>query len=419
MRTAWVATVLVAALAVCTACGGETQTRIPTVLRVVMTDDWARTRPFLDAVKDFERARPRVRVSVEAMSIRNVADTVRAGISARTPPDVAQYHGFAAAAQGLAAPLDDVWRTRLHASEFLPGAVEDVTWAGRRYGVPLDTNALVLVYNSGHFADKGLAPPNEWRTFADMKAGARSLTEAAQGRRALALPVTTWQVYGWIRANGGEILHVDAQGKVSMTLDSPAVVEALGFLADLVRSGDAFVAGSPSSSDDIGALFLTGRASILPTGSWTLASASRNAPGTTVRTAPLPHGTSGRSVGTVMGGSSLFVPVGARHPKLARAFMLHLISDRYALALAKQEGRLPVRTRVYDDAYFQDPALRPFLDQLPAARPYLLQAFPELQRFFSQAIARTLDDGLDAGLALGQAQQEAQAALDARSRGGP
>ena len=384
-----------------------------------MTDDWAGTRPFLNAVRDFERARPGVRVSVEALSIRQVADAVRAGISAGTPPDVAQYHGFAAAAQGLAAPLDDVWETALDASEFLPGAVEDVTWAGHRYGVPLDTNALVLVYNAGHFADRGLAPPSEWRTFADLKVAAGRLTEPAQGRRAIALPVTTWQVYGWIRANGGEILTVDDQGRVRMTLDAPAVVEALSFLGDLVRSGDAFVARDARSSDDAGALFLSGSASVLATGSWALASTSRNAPGTTFRTAMMPRGVSGHTVGSVMGGSSLFVPVGARHPQLARAFMQHLISDRYALTLARQEGRLPVRIRLYEDEYFQAPELRPFIDQLKTAHPYLLQAFPELQRFFSQAITSTLHDGLDARLALERAQRSAEATLEAAGAAKP
>jgi ABC-type glycerol-3-phosphate transport system substrate-binding protein len=409
--------VVAALLAVCTACGGRSQTRNPTVLRVVMTDDWAHTRPFLDAVRDFERDRPGVRVSVEALSIRQVADAVRAGIGAHAPPDVAQYHAFAAAAQGLAAPLDDLWGTTLDASEFLPGAIEDVTWAGHRYGVPLDTNTLVLVYNAGHFADRGLAPPSEWRTFADLKAAAQRLTQPAQGRRALALPVTTWQIYGWIRANGGEILSVDEQGRVAVTLDAPAVVEALSFLGDLVRSGDAFLAGSARSSDDTGALFLSGSASILPTGSWALVSATRNAPAATFRAAMLPQGLSGHSTGSVMGGSSLFVPLGARHPALARAFMQHLISDRYALALAKQEGRLPVRTRLYQDAYFRAPELQPFIDQLKVAHPYLLQAFPDLQRFFSDAITRTLHDGLDARLALEQAQRGAQAALEQAPQG--
>ena len=60
---------------------------------------------------------------------------------------------------------------------FLPGAIDDVTWAGRLYGVPLDTNALFLLYDTEQFKAANVTPPGEPFTFASFEAP-RSLTAA-------------------------------------------------------------------------------------------------------------------------------------------------------------------------------------------------------------------------------------------------
>jgi multiple sugar transport system substrate-binding protein len=397
--------VLFVVLGVVTACSSDGDTSSPTVLRVLMTDDWV-TPPFVAAVREFERHHPDVRVDVDKGPISDMLDTVAAARSSGDVPDVVQAHAFSAAAQGLAQPVDDLWERHLDDAEFLPGALDDVTWEGRRYGVPLDTNALFLLYDADAFAAAGVAEPQGRITFAQFEEAARSLTTG--GRRALAIPSSTWWTYGWIRAAGGDLLRT-GDGGVEVTFDDPGTVAALDFLARLVRDGLAYAPSAVDShSDNALGLFRSGSASTLASGSWDLTTVRRAPDGERFRTTLLPAGPGPGAPGSVMGGSSMFVPEGSRRRALAFDFMAHLISDEYALRLVKEEGRLPVRHRLYDDPYFDQPELAAVTEQLKTATPMKLTAFPEVHDLFENAVDRVLRDDEPAAAVLAEAQQRAR-----------
>ncbi len=111
-----------------------------------------------------------------------------------------------------------------------------------------------------------------------------------------------------------------------------------------------------------------------------------------------------------MGGSSMWVPDKARHRELAFEFMTHLISDDNALRLAKEEGRLPARARVFDDPYFADRDQRVFLEQLTTAHPPRLGAFDGPSEEFAAALDSVFRaGGADPAVALGEAQRRALA----------
>lgn len=392
-------------------CSSGADDEQPTILRVLMTDDWV-TPPFVAAVRDFEKAHPDVRVDVDRAPISHMIDGVRAAVESGAPPDVVQAHAYAAAAEGLAQPVDDLWGTTIETTEFLPGAIDDVTWAGRLYGVPLDTNALFLLYNADHFEAARLEPPKGRITFAEFEAAAKVLSAPDGSRRALAIPTSTWWTYGWIRANGGELLHVADDGRVQLTLDSPQVIGALDFLARLVRQNLAFPPGAADShSGDAVALFRSGSSSALATGSWDLPVLERDNDEREYGATLMPAGDGATDPGSVMGGSSLFVPTGSRQRRLAFEFMAHLVSDRYALRLAKEEGRLPVRPRVYQDPFFDRPELAVVIEQLDTASPMKLSAFPEAHDVFAAAVDEVLRGGKDAATVMPAAQVRAKSLL--------
>ncbi|MDP9387875.1 MAG: extracellular solute-binding protein [Actinomycetota bacterium] len=412
-RVGVLSSLVCACLVALAACSESVETRPPTVLRVLMTDDWV-TPPFVAAVRDFERRHENVRVDVDSSQISHMLETIAAATRSGTPPDVVQAHAFAAGAQGLAEPLDDLWEEALDPSEFLPGAMEDVTWAGRRYGVPLDTNALFLLYNADHFASAGVPLPEAPLTFEGFEKVARRVSTPDGSRRALAVPTSTWWAYGWISANGGDVVQVATDGSVQLTLDAPEVVGALDFLSRLVRANLIFPPrAADSHSGDALSLFRAGSATMLATGSWDLAIVRRDAGGDRYRAVPLPRGAGDERSGTVMGGSSLFVPKGSQLRQLAFDFMVHVTSDRYALRLAKEEGRLPVRSRLYQDPYFQSPDLITVLEGLRSAHPFTLEAFPEAGRVFAEAVDEVLRTGRDATTVLREAQERATQLLPA------
>lgn len=404
--------VLLCMAATAMACGAGEREQPTTLLRVLMTDDWV-SMPFVDAVRSFERDHPTVRVVIEKGPISLLTDAVRAGIGGGAPPDVVQGHAFSAAGQGLAQPLDDLWAAQLDESEFFPGAVEDVTWAGRRYGVPLDTNALVLLYNADLLRQAGVPEPGPNMTFAEFEALAQSLTTADGQRRGFVVPNSTWWTYGWIRANGGETVQVGDDGLPRLSLDSPEVVQTVSFLSGLIDKGYAFPPrAADSHTGDAVALFASGTVAIHASGSWDLVTLRRSLPGTNFRAALMPRGPAGAVPGSALGGSSMWVPQKAEHRELAFAFMTHLISDANALRLAKEEGRLPARPRVFEDPFFADRDLQVFLEQLRTAQPPKLGAFDDPSEEFTTALEDVLRvGGANPRIALQEAQVRARAAL--------
>ncbi|MGI8809878.1 MAG: extracellular solute-binding protein [Acidimicrobiales bacterium] len=402
-RTSWAALVLIGVL-VAAGCRSSSEPP-PTTLRVMMTDDWA-TPPVLDAIRDFEGTHPNVRVIMDKAPIKGMLDSIRGSAS---PPDVVQGHAFAAAAQGLAQPLDDLWEKHLRADEFFPGPLDDVTFAGQRYGVPLDTNALVLLYNADHFRAANLPLPTRPMSFPQLEQLARALTTSAGGRPALALGTSTWQTFGWVGANGGDYVRIGNDARPELQFDSPAVLGAIGFLAGLVAQGLALPPrAADTHSSDVFALFESGATSMYTSGSWDIATLRKSRPGVDYRAAPMPTGMTGATEGSAVGGSSLFVPKGSTKRKLAFEFMTHLISDRYALRLAQEQGRLPVRSRVYQDRHFEDPVLQVVVGQLRTARPERVDSYPEAGKLLANAIDQILRERKDPEATLRKTQEDAR-----------
>jgi ABC-type glycerol-3-phosphate transport system substrate-binding protein len=388
----------------------------PITLRVWMADDYAGQAPIRDLVADFERAYPNIKVELTGYVWQDMASKVRLAISQGTPPDVAHQHAFAMGAQGMAAPLDDLWQQWGAADQFMPGAVEDVVWQGVRYGVPLDINTLFTIYNKAAFAQAGLAVPGPDYTFAQLRSDLEKLTTADRSRYGIALTSSGWGMYGMVRSNGGELLQ-ERGGKPVVSLDDPKVVEMVDFFADLgKRRLGTLPPLQPRQSDHPVALFSQRKVALFFSGPWDLTRLKKEAPPEVyaeLGTALLPLPSAGAPRSSVQGGGSLFVPKGASNRVAAFEFMKWAVSDRYALRMAQEMGRYPVRSALYDDPYFKsEPLLLPFLEQLKTARPYKLEAFAAASQAWDSAVRGAFAPDADVAALLAEAQRKAQQALD-------
>jgi multiple sugar transport system substrate-binding protein len=385
VRRSWAVLVLAALVGACATSAPATE---PVLLRVVMADDWATAPAVREVVDDFERDNDGVRVQIQGAPFSQIPELVASGTSLEQPYDVAHWHAFAAAAAGLAEPLDEQWDLAgLTDAEYLPGALADVTWRGGRYGVPLDTNALVLLVNRGALASAGLSP-DDLRTIDGFQAAAGAVTEAGEVDHAMAVSASSWPAYGWIRAHGGELVRVDpTSGVPTFTFDDPATVAALELLTGLVREGQAPPPFAPDLALDAVQSFSQGSIAVHASGSWDLPVIARAAEDDLdVAVLPLPQTDPDRPR-TVLGGSSLFVPVGSPHADLAFELMLRLTEDPVALRLAEEEGRLPARVRVFDEPLFtSDPMIAAFVAELPHAEVMPLIAYPEVSDVFREAL---------------------------------
>jgi multiple sugar transport system substrate-binding protein len=380
---------------VASACASTPGAAEPTVLRVVMADDWASVPVVGQVIDAFERDHAGVRVEIQPSPFSQIPELVRSAMELGQPFELAHWHAFAAAAADTAEPIDDLWETAgLRTSDYLPGAIEDVTWDGALYGLPLDVNALVLMVNAEQLEEAGL-DPEDLRTPERFRAAAATLRSETEAEHAIAVTASSWSAYGWMTAAGGRLIDgTDASGVPRFTFEDPGNVAALELLVDLVASGDAPPPFAPDLSLDAIASFSSGETALHVSGSWDLPVTRRaleeGSAVEDIMVLPLPQ-QDPANPRTVLGGSSLFIPKGAQHRDLTFELMLALTADDVALALAAQEGRLPPRASVYDDPMFaSSPDLAAFVEQLPDANVMPLIAYPEVANAFREGLERTL-----------------------------
>lgn len=421
--------VLLCTVALLTGCGGPPAsawpagmpprnaalTERPITLRVWMAADYASQSPIVDLVDAFQQAYPNIKIELSGYDWQQMAGKVQLAISQGAPPDVAHQHAFAMGAQGIAEPVDDLWQQWNAQQEFMAGAMDDVTWKGRRYGVPLDINTLFMIYNKAAFKNAGLALPGPGYTYAQLRSDLEKLTVPDQGRYGIALSASGWGMYGLVRSNGGELLHEDGD-QVSVSLDDPQVVETLRFFSDLGRRQlGTLPPPQPRQSDHPVVLFSQRKVALFYAGPFDLARLKKEAPPEVfaeVGTAPLPVPKPDAPSRSVLGGGSLFVPKGAEHREAAFEFMKWAVSDRYALRMAQEMGRYPVRSSVYQHPYFRtEPLLMPFLEQLKAARPHKLEAYASANAIWSKAVHDVYAPGADVDVIMSFAQKQAQEAV--------
>lgn len=391
------------------ACAAVPTANQQTILRVVMADDWASTAVVGEVVADFEAAHDGVRVQIESSPFSQIQDLVVTASDIGEPYDVAHWHAFAAAAADMAEPLDDLWeRHGLRAAEYLPGAYEDVVWARRRYGIPLDTSALVLLANQEAMRDAGVRA-RDLATLDGFREAVTRLTDADRGQYAVTVSASSWAAYGWVRAHGGDLVDIDDDGHPTFTFDDPRAIAAVDLLGQMVADGAAPSPFAPDQALDAVQAFAQGMTVLHPSGSWDLpvTAGSTTTRLREIQVLPLPSG--GKDAGTVLGGSSLFVPRGAAHRELAFAFMLAMTEDDVALRLAQEEGRLPARHRVFEDPWFrEDPGIAAVVDQLPRASVMRVIAYPEISNVFRETLERVLTGAQDAQSAMLAAQRYAE-----------
>lgn len=363
----------------------------PVVLRVLLADDWASAPVVGEVADEFERQHGHVRVQIQPSPFSQIPEVVASGIELEQPHDVAHWHAFAAAAAGIAEPLDDLWdEAGLDAADYLPGALEDVSWPeDERYGVPLDVNALVLMANGDHLRQAGLRPEDlgDLDRFSEV---AGRLRDRSDAEAALSVSASSWSAYGWIVANDGELVRVDERGEPTFRFEDPRTIEVLELMVDLVQDGHAPSPYTQDVSLDAVASFATGRIALHASGSWDLPTTRRALQADyeidDILILPLPQATA-TPPRTVLGGSSLFVPVDSPNRELAFEFMLALTEDDVALRLAREEGRLPARQRVLEHELFSSsPDLAAFVDQLEHAEVMPLIAYPEVATYFRDSL---------------------------------
>ncbi|WP_157812103.1 ABC transporter substrate-binding protein [Alteribacter populi] len=378
-----------------------------TTIEVWLAADYVDEAPVVDAIEEFMEVYPNITVETAGHTWQDMQNQVRLAVNGGAAPDLAHHHAFAMGSQGLAEPVDDLWEEWGAEDEFLPGAVDNVTWEGTKYGVPIDINTTFYLYNTEMFEEKGLEPPT---TLEELTEVSKAVSEGEDGLAGFVPSASGWGLHGFIVASGGDVL-TEVEGQFQPDLNNDTVKEVVKAYTELATVHD--VAPIPPAqarqSDHPVAMFGNERAAAIVSGPFDISRIENEFPEMydKVGTAPIP----GSDRGSVAGGGSMFVPRGSENKEISFELMKWIISDKYGIRMAAEMGRHPVKEHLYEDELYADPLLEPFVETLPYAEQFYLEAFPEANDAHGQAF-RNVFDGDDVEEAFNEAQRLAEEAFE-------
>ena len=323
---------------------------------------------------------------VTAVAGSGLPDVIRADIV--TVPELAKL--------GVLTPLDAAMPDfQTYAQKMYPGPLATNKYKGKYYGLPLDTNTKVVIYNKAALAADGItAVP---KTLDELKAAAAK----APGKYMLAESGSAgWNLLPYIWSNGGEMTDPDVT-KSTGYLNGPKSVAALQMLIDMynAKSIPQIILGGTggvANSDGVA----KGLYPMIVDGPWTFPNLATSYKSFQPQTAPMFSGAGGSI--NVVGGEDIVMTQQSTNKELAAAFIRYMLSDEAQLAMGKA-GQLSSESAMSSQMAGLEPYYQPFLDQLKTAKPR--PATPQWAK---------VDDIFtkQAQLAF-QGKQSAQAAMDA------
>lgn len=198
-----------------------------------------------DEIAQFEKENPGITVKTEPVPLAQRDVRFTTAIRAGRGPDV-----FALDANPVRQYIAEGWVRDLtpfiakegpdFLKDFYPVSLAPVTVDGKTYGIPMNTVAMVQVYNETLFKAAGIQPAKTWDEF---KANAAKLTGSSKpggpkDRWAFALVMAPagfdLRVSSIIRGFGADFLTPDNKHSA---LETPQFKAAYNFILDLVKDG--------------------------------------------------------------------------------------------------------------------------------------------------------------------------------------
>lgn len=374
-------------------CASETPIEI-TFWHTYSTDSAENTQLIDTVLPEFEKECPGVTVDSVVMPYDGLHDQLIAGVSGGGLPDVMRMDIIWTpefADLGVLAPVDDLDGFSDIAATVLPGPLSTNEYDGQHYGVPLDTNTQVFVYNDTLID----TPPT---TFEELETLAESLK--SDGVYGLALGGSgPWNVLPWFWSAGGTVTD-DDYTTASGYLDSDESVAALQWLVDFNADGLLGPSSTGGSPDSWGGLS-SGDYAALSDGPWLIAALNGDLDGA-LEGSPLPAGPGGSI--SVVGGENLVMFATSEKQAAAWEFEKFLLGE-FAQSAMAEVGQIPVtQAGLASDAVTSVPYLAAYVEQLQTAQARTpVPSWPQIDSILTDAFGAALRGTKTSEQALGDA----------------
>jgi multiple sugar transport system substrate-binding protein len=259
-------------------------------------------------------------------------------------------------------PLDYVAGPAL--DDFFESLVQAFTFEGETYGVPRDSDALVLLYNADRFAEAGLNYPNDDWNWDDLQQYGWAITEST-GMAGASAPADPYYFRPTVLQAGGDIMSPDFS---DTWIDHGEAIHA-GHSYTGARAEGWAIIPEDSGASWYGEAFAWGDVAMTLGGFWMQGYLSGQAPDLVYGAVHVPSGPAGK--GTVAFPSGYAVSANSPAPQAAWKAIDCLTSvDAQALMLDSGVA-LPSRRNFENHPYMADnPLARAVYTSLEFASPH-------------------------------------------------
>lgn len=342
----------------------------------------------------FEEQNTNIELVITRMPTEGLKQQVIAGVSGGAAPDlmrmdlvwVPEFAKMGALEEVSGQPGFDDLKGKL-----FEGALETNYYDGKYYGLPVNTNTKVAIWNKKLLQDAGLTEAP--RTIQEMEAAARAVKEKGVGKGYIGISGSSiWALAPYFWSMGGMFTNEDYT-KADGYLNSPASVKALETIVQWQKDGlilPAALGGEPGTWDG----FKTDEYLMIDDGPWFYsilmndANETRNPLDYSIR-AVMPAGEGGSR--SVIGGEDLVMFKGTKHPEEAWTFMRWMMGEEPQKLMAAT-GLIPTNKVAASDPKVQEtPFIKEYVEQLNTALPRTpIAAYGEMEDIVNRALERAL-----------------------------
>ena len=358
----------------------------------------------------FEKLHPKVTVKDVAIPYDSLHQKLVTAVAGDVLPDLVRSDiGWVPelANLGVLVPLDsDLSGFKSLADSTYPGTLATNLWKGHYYGLPLDTNTRVMLYNAAVFQKAGITTIPQ--TLDDLIADAPKLKAA--GSYAYADSGTGgWNVLPFIWSEGGDITNATVT-KASGYMNSSTTVAAVQKLVDMYKAGylPSLILGDTGGLSTSDGLENGTYASILD-GPWMYPIFAGQYPDFLLHASQVPAGSKG-SV-SVVGGEDIVLTKASKNKPAAEAFMKYLLGSDAQIAMAKV-GQMSVLKSLGSQLTTINAYYKQFVTQLATAKPRpATPAWTQIDTILQDAVRSAIKGDKTAQQAMDDAAKQSDALL--------
>lgn len=316
-------------------------------------------------IPEFEKEYPNIKVIPTRMPYEGLKQQVIAGVSGDAAPDLMRMDIIWVPEFAKLGALEDITNYegfKELKKQVFPGPLATNYYNGRYYGLPLNTNTKIAIYNKAVLEEVGAKEPP--KTMDELVELAKKLKDK-EDKWGIAIGGShTWGMLPYFWSLGGSITD-DKYTKASGYLNSPDSIKALETIASWYKEGLVGPCVLGEQPDTWGGME-GGNYLMMEDGPWYYSIVGEKALKNTVNSI-MPTGKGG-SV-SVVGGEDLVMFKTSKNKEAAWTFMKWMLTEKPQKIMAST-GLVPTNIKAANSKEVQEnPFIKNYIEQLKTAKP--------------------------------------------------